>query len=250
MAARRPDELFRGFLLELMEARYGSCWTVFCTQFRQKDWHARLGGGVHADVIMDRIVHGTAWVGMGKFNMRRKLGAGGSGASAYLAPLGEGRRYRLSMPPVSGHDNAGRSNAQILMLHAEKSSPTLLLPPDVISERYTHHHLNRGATVEPIYSMTTLQHNPSQVKSAARDDVARVTEQGTGAYVFFGEEVFEERVAKEREDAAYEARLIGSVGRGVADIQTGCYVTSLDEAFERAAVLRGKRAEHRASHRR
>ncbi len=71
----RPDELFRGFLLELMEARYGARSTVFCTQFRQKDWHARLGGGVHADAIMDRIVHGTAWVEMGELNMRQKLGS-------------------------------------------------------------------------------------------------------------------------------------------------------------------------------
>ena len=71
----RPDGLLRGFLLELMEARYGSCSTVFCTQFRQKDWHAKLGGGVHADAIMGRIVHGAAWVGTGGFNMRRKLGA-------------------------------------------------------------------------------------------------------------------------------------------------------------------------------
>ena len=70
----RPDELFRGFLLELMEARYGTAPTVFCAQFRQKDWHARLGGGAHADAIMDRIVHGAAWVGMGEMNMRRKLG--------------------------------------------------------------------------------------------------------------------------------------------------------------------------------
>nr|WP_229254209.1 ATP-binding protein [Collinsella ihumii] len=72
----RPGELFRGFLLELMDARCGSCSTVLCTQFRQKDWHARLGGGVHADAIMDRIVHGTAWVEMGELNMRRKLGSG------------------------------------------------------------------------------------------------------------------------------------------------------------------------------
>ena len=36
----------------------------------------RLGGGVHADAIMDRIVHGTAWVEMGELNMRRKLGSG------------------------------------------------------------------------------------------------------------------------------------------------------------------------------
>ena len=70
----RPDELFRSFLLELMEARYGTASTVFCIQFRQKDWHARLGGGVHADAIMDRIVHGAAWVGMGEMNMRRRLG--------------------------------------------------------------------------------------------------------------------------------------------------------------------------------
>ena len=69
----RPDELFRAFLLELMELRYGAASTVFCTQFRQKDWHARLGGGVHADAIMDRIVHGTAWVEMGELNMRSKL---------------------------------------------------------------------------------------------------------------------------------------------------------------------------------
>ncbi len=72
----RPDELFCAFLLELMEARCGTASTVLCTQFRQKDWHARLGGGVHADAIMDRIVHGAAWVGMGEMNMRRKLGAG------------------------------------------------------------------------------------------------------------------------------------------------------------------------------
>lgn len=96
--------------------------------------------------------------------------------------------------------------------------------------------------MESINSMTTLQRNPSQVKSAAHDDVARITEQGTGAYVFCSEEVFEERIAKEREDAAYDARLIESVGRGVADIQAGRYVTSLDEAFECAAELRRSRA--------
>lgn len=120
--------------------------------------------------------------------------------------------------------------------------PTPLHPPDIISGSYTHHLPNRGTTVEPNYSMTALQCNPSQVKSAARDNVVRVTERGTGSYVFCGEEVFEERIAREREDAAYEARLLESVGRGVADIQTGCYVTSLDEAFERAAELRRSRA--------
>lgn len=73
----RPDELFRGMLLELMELRYGTASTVFCTQFRRKDWHARLGGGVHADAIMDRIVHNAVWVEMGETNMRQRLGVAG-----------------------------------------------------------------------------------------------------------------------------------------------------------------------------
>ena len=38
-----------------MELRYGTASTVFCTQLKKKDWHPRLGGGVHADAIMDRI---------------------------------------------------------------------------------------------------------------------------------------------------------------------------------------------------
>lgn len=50
----RPDTEFRSMLLELMELRYGTASTVFCTQFKKKDWHPRLGGGVHADAIMDR----------------------------------------------------------------------------------------------------------------------------------------------------------------------------------------------------
>ncbi|WP_304481772.1 hypothetical protein [Cryobacterium sp. M23] len=36
----------------------------------QKDWHQRLGSGVHADAIMDRIIHNTIWVETGTYNMR------------------------------------------------------------------------------------------------------------------------------------------------------------------------------------
>lgn len=31
-------------------------------------WHVRLGGGVHADAIMDRIVHNAAWGYAGNLN--------------------------------------------------------------------------------------------------------------------------------------------------------------------------------------
>lgn len=66
----QPDEAMRSMLLELLERRYDSGSTVFCTQYAKKDWHARLGGAVHADAIMDRIVHNTIWIDTGSQNMR------------------------------------------------------------------------------------------------------------------------------------------------------------------------------------
>jgi DNA replication protein DnaC len=65
-----PTESLRGMLLELLERRYDSASTVFCTQYAKKDWHQRLGGDVHADAIMDRIVHRTIWIETGTSNMR------------------------------------------------------------------------------------------------------------------------------------------------------------------------------------
>ncbi len=65
-----PDEQIRSMLLELLERRYDTASTVFCTQYAKKDWHQRLGSGVHADAIMDRIVHNTIWITTGEMNMR------------------------------------------------------------------------------------------------------------------------------------------------------------------------------------
>lgn len=58
------------FLFEPVERRHDSTSTIFCTQYRQTDWHARLGGGIHADAILDRIVHNAVWVETGDMNMR------------------------------------------------------------------------------------------------------------------------------------------------------------------------------------
>lgn len=66
----QPDESLRSMLLELLERRYDTTSTVFCTQYAKKDWHQRLGSGVHADAIMDRIVHNTIWITTGEMNMR------------------------------------------------------------------------------------------------------------------------------------------------------------------------------------
>lgn len=58
------------FIFELIERRYDNTATIFCTQYPKKDWHSRLGGGIHADSIMDRIVHNAAWIFTGAKNMR------------------------------------------------------------------------------------------------------------------------------------------------------------------------------------
>lgn len=65
-----PTESLRSMLLELLERRSETVSTVFCTQYAKKDWHGRLGNDVHADAIMDRIVHRTIWVATGTSNMR------------------------------------------------------------------------------------------------------------------------------------------------------------------------------------
>ena len=65
-----PTGEVRSMLLELLERRYDAASTVFCTQYAKKDWHQRLGGGVHADAIMDRIFHHTIWIETGSTNMR------------------------------------------------------------------------------------------------------------------------------------------------------------------------------------
>lgn len=59
------------FIFELIERRHDSSSTIFCTQFKKEDWHERLGGGVHADAMMDRIIHNAAWVYAGNLNMRQ-----------------------------------------------------------------------------------------------------------------------------------------------------------------------------------
>jgi len=58
------------FLFELIERRYTDYSTAFCTQYKLEDWHTRLGGGIHADAIIDRIVHNKVQVYTGDLNMR------------------------------------------------------------------------------------------------------------------------------------------------------------------------------------
>jgi len=58
------------FIFELIEHRYDETATTFCTKYKVEDWHARLGGGILADSIMDRIIHNAVRVFSGNLNMR------------------------------------------------------------------------------------------------------------------------------------------------------------------------------------
>lgn len=63
-----PDQM--RFMLELVDRRHDNASTIWCSQYRVEDWHDRLGGGTHADAIMDRIVHNAVSLNTGEMNMR------------------------------------------------------------------------------------------------------------------------------------------------------------------------------------
>lgn len=65
-----PSEREVRFLLEIFEKRYDQWPTIFGTQYKTSEWHPRLGGGVIADSILDRIVHNCVTINLGKANMR------------------------------------------------------------------------------------------------------------------------------------------------------------------------------------
>ena len=64
------------FLLELTERRYDSSSTTFCSQYPVDEWRRRMGGGSHAESVMDRIVHNAIRIQMGDVNMRRRTMGG------------------------------------------------------------------------------------------------------------------------------------------------------------------------------
>ena len=58
------------FIFEWIDRRHDEASTIFCTQYKKKDWFDRLGGGVPADAILDRIVHNAIFEETSSINMR------------------------------------------------------------------------------------------------------------------------------------------------------------------------------------
>ena len=61
------------FLFELIERRYMEKSTALCTQYEPAEWHELLGGGVQADAMCDRLVHGAVRIDLGDVNVRKLL---------------------------------------------------------------------------------------------------------------------------------------------------------------------------------
>jgi DNA replication protein DnaC len=60
-------------MFELVKRRYSATSTVICTQYTHAEWHGRLGGGVQADAMVDRLIHGSIRSDMGNVNVRKLL---------------------------------------------------------------------------------------------------------------------------------------------------------------------------------
>lgn len=67
------DDVAICFLFESIERRYMSHSTVLCTQCTPSEWHGRLGGGVQADAMVDRLIHGSVRIDLGDVNVRKLL---------------------------------------------------------------------------------------------------------------------------------------------------------------------------------
>lgn len=50
------NDIAQQYILEIIERRYKTKGTIFCSQFSSDSWHKRLGGGALADAILDRIL--------------------------------------------------------------------------------------------------------------------------------------------------------------------------------------------------
>lgn len=66
----KPNASMSRFIHEIMERREDTGSTIFCTQYRQKDWPGRFDRSPRTDAILDRIVHNSTWIETGDYNMR------------------------------------------------------------------------------------------------------------------------------------------------------------------------------------
>jgi DNA replication protein DnaC len=68
------DATARRDMMELMEDRYALCSTVITSQFEPGEWHTAVGTPLHADSIMDRLVHNAIRIRLTGDSIRKTRG--------------------------------------------------------------------------------------------------------------------------------------------------------------------------------
>ena len=98
--------------------------------------------------------------------------------------------------------------------------------------------------MEAIYPITSLQKNNAEVKAEARERLVHITENGRAAYVFMSEQVLDELIAREREQAVWDAELMASVERSLDDFANGRFyhADTVGEFAAKMRELRGMKA--------
>ena len=96
--------------------------------------------------------------------------------------------------------------------------------------------------IEPIYLITALQKRQAEVREAAKENLVRITENGSGAYIFASEEVYERKIREAATQAVEDALIADAIERGRADIAAGRYIEGTEAAWaeiEKRAAARG-----------
>ena len=92
--------------------------------------------------------------------------------------------------------------------------------------------------MEEIYPITALSKQQAEVKSAAKDDIVRITEHGAAAWIFASEEAFEARIQKAVAEAISEAQIAMLIERGRKDVDGDKVVLGTDQARRKLAQKR------------
>ena len=82
--------------------------------------------------------------------------------------------------------------------------------------------------METVFPIVALSDQLQEVKEAAKNNLVRITEDGSPAWVFASEEAFEKHVNNAVADALYEARVGSAVARGMSDFEHDRYVVETD----------------------
>ena len=96
--------------------------------------------------------------------------------------------------------------------------------------------------MQAIYPISALQKNAAAVRRDASEDIVRLTVDGRGMYVFATEEVFENYVQRQVDEALYEREAMRVLDRAVADEREGRLVPA-EESVDRVRGIRAERGD-------